>query len=58
VLAAWIYLFSLILMFGAEVVAFSAILEANRDDRPIGPEPENFVPQHTVMRDDVEGGKR
>ncbi len=54
VLAAWIYFFSLILMVGAEIIAFAAIGEANRSGRPIGPQPENFVPSHTMMRNDID----
>lgn len=54
VLAAWIYFFSLILMVGAEIIAFRAIQEANRTGRPIGPQPHNFVPSHTMMRDDID----
>jgi YihY family inner membrane protein len=58
VLAAWIYFFSLILMVGAEIVAFRAIREANRTGRPIGPQPQNFVPSHTMMRDDIDHVRR
>lgn len=54
VLAAWIYFFALILMLGAEIVAFRAIREANRTGQPIGPQPQNFVPSHTMMRDDID----
>jgi membrane protein len=58
VLAAWIYFFSLILMVGAEIVAFRAIREANHTGRPIGPQPQNFVPSHTMMRDDIDHVRR
>lgn len=54
VLAAWIYFFALILMVGAEIVAFKAIQEANRTGQSVGPPPENFVPSHTMMRKDIE----
>jgi membrane protein len=54
VLAAWIYFFSLILMVGAEIIAFRAIGEANRTGRAIGPQPQNFVPSHTMMRNDID----
>jgi membrane protein len=54
VLAAWIYFFSLILMVGAEIVAFEAIQEANRNGQSVGPPPQNFVPSHTMMRDDID----
>ncbi len=54
VLAAWIYFFSLILMVGAEIIAFRAIQQANCTGRPIGPQPHNFVPSHTMMRDDID----
>ena len=58
VLAAWIYFFALILMVGAEFIAFRAIQEANRTGRPIGPPPHNFVPSHTMMRDDIDHGMK
>lgn len=54
ILAAWIYFFALILMVGAEIVAFKAIEAANRTGQSIGPPPENFVPAHTMMRDDID----
>jgi membrane protein len=54
VLGAWIYFFSLILMVGAEIVAFQAIREANRMGQAVGPQPQNFVPSHTMMRDDID----
>ncbi len=54
VLAAWIYFFSLILMVGAEIVAFKAIQEANRTGQSVGPPPQNFVPSHTMMRNDID----
>jgi membrane protein len=54
VLAAWIYFFSLILMVGAEIVAFKAIQEANRTGQSVGPQPQNFVPSHTMMRNDID----
>jgi membrane protein len=54
VLAAWIYFFALILIVGAEIIAFRAIGEANRIGKPIGPQPHNFVPSHTMMRDDID----
>jgi membrane protein len=57
VLAAWIYFFSLILMVGAELIAFKAIQQANRAGQPVGPQPENFVPSHTMMRDDIDSVK-
>jgi len=50
VLTAWLYFFSLILVTGAEFVAIAAIGEANRRKLDIGPEPENVVPQHTLLR--------
>jgi membrane protein len=53
-LTAWIYFFSLILMIGAEFIAFGALREANREHRSIGPAPENSVPQHEVLRMDFQ----
>ncbi|GAC1469301.1 MAG: hypothetical protein PVSMB7_18390 [Chloroflexota bacterium] len=58
VLAAWIYFFAVILMVGAEIVAFKAINEANRTGVPVGPQPENFVPSHTMMRNDIDHVER
>jgi uncharacterized BrkB/YihY/UPF0761 family membrane protein len=52
VLTAWIYFFSLILVVGAEVVAFEAIEQAKQEGREIGPQPEESVPQHGVLRND------
>jgi membrane protein len=53
VLTAWIYFFSMITMFGAELVAVGAIREAQSQDESVGPSPQNNVPQHEVLR----GGK-
>jgi YihY family inner membrane protein len=50
VLTAWIYFFSMILVVGAEVVAYNAIEEAKRRGEQIGPEPQESVPQHDVLR--------
>jgi uncharacterized BrkB/YihY/UPF0761 family membrane protein len=50
VLTAWIYLFTVILVVGAEVVAISAIREAQRQDESVGPLPQRTVPQHLVLR--------
>jgi membrane protein len=50
VLTAWIYFFSVILVIGAEFVAIPALEEANREDTPIGPEPQAITPQHKVLR--------
>jgi len=49
-LTAWLYLFALIMVVGAEVAAIMALREANADGEPIGPEPGNSVPQHRVLR--------
>jgi membrane protein len=45
ILGVWIYFFSLILVLGAEVVAFSAIAEARAAGEAIGPAPDGTVPQ-------------
>jgi len=50
-LTAWIYLFSIILTVGAEIVAIAAIRDSNRRHLAIGPEPQNIVPQHEVLRE-------
>ncbi|MDQ2744860.1 MAG: YihY/virulence factor BrkB family protein [Chloroflexota bacterium] len=47
VLTAWIYFFSLILIVGAEIVSFGALRQAQRQAIPIGPAPNNTVPQHS-----------
>jgi uncharacterized BrkB/YihY/UPF0761 family membrane protein len=54
ILAAWIYFFSVILLLGAEIIAYKSIEEANRARQPVGPEPQNTVPAHTMMRDDID----
>ncbi len=51
-LMAWVYFFSIIMLVGAEVVAISALDEANDDDASIGPAPDGGVPQHEVLRED------
>jgi membrane protein len=50
-MAAWVYFFSMIVMIGAEVVAVGAIRGAEAQEKPVGPEPTESVPQHTVLRD-------
>lgn len=51
VLGVWIYFFALVLVLGAEVVAFGALREARAAGRPVGPAPDGTVPQ----RMDVNG---
>jgi membrane protein len=55
-LMAWIYFFSITMLIGAEVVAIGAIGQAKSQDEAVGPEPEESVPQHTVLRDQPEQG--
>jgi len=55
-LMAWIYFFSITMLIGAEVVAIGAIREAESKGEEVGPEPEESVPQHTVLRDRQEHG--
>lgn len=50
VLSAWIYFFSMITMIGAEVVAVSAIREAKAEGNEVGPQTNDSVPQHRVLR--------
>jgi membrane protein len=50
-LMAWVYFFSITMLIGAEVVAFGAIGEAKSEGAAVGPEPEESVPQHSVLRD-------
>lgn len=54
VLTTWIYFFAMILMIGAEVVAVSAIREAERHGGSVGPLPEGTVRRGLVLR--REGG--
>jgi membrane protein len=54
VLGVWIYFFSLILVLGAEVIAFGALKEARAAGKPIGPSPDGTVPQRTGIREDFE----
>lgn len=51
ILTAWISFFSTILLAGGEMVAIGAIGEAKKEGRSVGPEPQETVPQHTVLRD-------
>jgi membrane protein len=51
-LSAWLYFFSVILILGAEFVSFGALREAKRLDRPIGPGPNDTVPQHGASNQD------
>jgi len=55
-LAAWIYFFAITLLIGAEVVAFSAIREANAKGEEVGPAPDESVPGHTVLRSQWDQG--
>ncbi len=64
VLGVWIYFFALVLVLGAEVVAFGALREAEAGHQRIGPMPDGTVPQRMdvlenrvpVVQSDVEGG--
>lgn len=64
VLGVWIYFFALVLVLGAEVVAFGALREAHAAGLPIGPAPDGTVPQRMdvsgdrapVVQIDKEGG--
>lgn len=55
-LMAWIYFFAITMLIGAEVVAIGAIGEAESKGQEVGPEPEESVPQHTVLRDQAQQG--
>lgn len=55
-LMAWIYFFSITMLVGAEVVAMGGISEAKSKGEAVGPEPEESVPQHTVLRNQREQG--
>lgn len=65
VLGVWIYFFSLVLVLGAEVVAFGALREAKAAGMAIGPAPDGTVPQRmdvgqnslAVVQSDGEGGE-
>ncbi|HEX8917409.1 MAG TPA: YihY/virulence factor BrkB family protein [Chloroflexota bacterium] len=45
ILGVWIYFFALILVLGAEVVAFGALADARAAGQPLGPKPDGTVPQ-------------
>jgi membrane protein len=47
VLTAWIYFFSLILVVGAEVIAFAKIRDAEPEGEPVGPAPDGTVPRRS-----------
>lgn len=47
ILTAWIYFFALITIIGAEVVAYKALRDAQREGKSIGPEPDGSVPQRS-----------
>ncbi|MGI8827892.1 MAG: YihY/virulence factor BrkB family protein [Chloroflexota bacterium] len=53
ILGVWIYFFALILVLGAEVVAFGALAEAASAGEPIGPAPDGTVPQHVILTEDI-----
>ena len=53
-LTAWIYFFAMIMLLGAEVVAFQALREANKEDDSIGPSPDGSVPQRMGEATDAE----
>lgn len=53
VLTAWLYFFSVIMVLGAEVVAFAALRQAERLGKPIGPLPNDTVPQHGASHQDA-----
>jgi uncharacterized BrkB/YihY/UPF0761 family membrane protein len=50
VLIAWIYFFAMIAMLGAEAIAISAIRQAQQAGESVGPDTEESVPQHKVVR--------
>lgn len=52
VLTTWLYFFSIILVLGAEFVAFGALKQAQAAGEPIGPAPNDTVPQHAVSDQD------
>jgi membrane protein len=51
-LMAWVYFFSITMLVGAEVVAISALNEANKQDEAVGPRPDDVIPQQEVLRAD------
>lgn len=51
ILTAWVYFFAMITMLGAELIAVSAIREAQARGTPEGPAPGESVPQHRVLRE-------
>lgn len=53
VLSAWLYFFSVILVLGAEFVSFGALRQAERLGKPVGPRPNDTVPQHGATHQDA-----
>lgn len=49
VLVLWIYFFAFILVLGAEVVALSAIQQAEERGEEVGPAPDGTVPEHRTL---------
>jgi len=49
VLTLWIFFFSLLLVLGGEIVALSAIREAEKRGEELGPLPDGQVPQHRTL---------
>ena len=49
ILGVWIYFFALILVLGAEVVAFGALADARAAGQRLGPTPDGTVPQRLEM---------
>jgi membrane protein len=49
VLTLWIFYFSVLVVLGGEMVALSAIREAQKRGEEIGPAPEGQVPQHRTL---------
>jgi YihY family inner membrane protein len=49
ILGVWIYFFALILVLGAEVVAFGALADARAAGQRLGPTPDGTVPQRMEM---------
>jgi len=52
ILGVWIYFFALILVLGAEVVAFGALADARAAGQTLGPRPDGTVPQRMEMSEE------
>ena len=58
VVGVWIYFFALILVLGAEAVAFGALADARAAGQSVGPAPDGTVPQRISMANEEPAANR